>query len=277
MSTPRVSVIMPVFDAGVHLEQAVGSVMAQSFTDRELVIVDDGSRDPTTLAVLERSARLPGVSLHRTPNRGPSAARNCAIEHARGAYLLPLDADDWIAPGFLERTVPVLDADPAVGVVHTWVKLVGDHHGIWRTGPFELPALLSRCTLHVTSLFRREIWSQAGGYDASFVDSSEDWDLWIAAVANGWRGHCVPEVLAYYRRHAASRERAARRPEAVRRRMTTLVTKHRALYERHLEAAVTGLYEELMQASCALERIYRHPAVRMALTVRDLLGGRGRG
>ena len=63
--------------------------------------------------------------MHRTPNRGPAAARNLAIEHARGAYILPLDADDWLAPTFLERTVPLLDADPGVGVVHTWVGLVG--------------------------------------------------------------------------------------------------------------------------------------------------------
>src|SRR5262245_58945357 len=137
-STPRVSVIMPVFDAGHDLEQAVRSVAAQTFTDRELVIVDDGSRDPATLAVLEAIAREPGVSLHRTPNGGTSRARNLAIERARGAYLLPLDADDWLEPTFLEKTVPLLDADPTVGVVHTWVGLTGLHHGVWRTGPFAL-------------------------------------------------------------------------------------------------------------------------------------------
>jgi glycosyltransferase involved in cell wall biosynthesis len=78
-----VSVIMPVFDAGRDLEQALRSVAAQTFTDRELVIVDDGSRDPITLAVLEVAARQPGVQLHHTPNGGPSRARNLAIEHAR--------------------------------------------------------------------------------------------------------------------------------------------------------------------------------------------------
>jgi glycosyltransferase involved in cell wall biosynthesis len=273
VSAPRVSVVMPVLDAGRELEQAVRSVADQSFADRELVIVDDGSRDPTTLALLDTAARAPAVTVHRTPNRGPAAARNLAIERARGAYILPLDADDWLAPTFLERTVPVLDAEPAVGVVHTWVGLVGGHHGTWRTGPFELPALLARCTVHVTSLFRREVWQQAGGYDPRFVEASEDWDLWIGAAARGWRGHGVPEVLAYYRRGPRSRERAARQPGVARRRMQTLVAKHRALYETHLEEALGGLYEELMQTSATLERIYDHPAVRLALGLRGLLGG----
>ena len=273
MSPPRVSVVMPVFDAGRDLEQAVRSVTGQSFRDRELVIVDDGSRDPTTLALLDAAARRPGVAVHRTPNRGPAAARNLAIERARGAYILPLDADDWLEPAFLERTVPVLDAEPAIGVVHTWVGLAGEHHGTWRTGPFELPALLARCTVHVTSLYRREVWTQAGGYDPRFVEASEDWDLWISAAAQGWRGHCVPEVLAYYRRGPRSRERAARQPGVARRRMQTLVAKHRALYEAHLEEALGGLYEELMQTSSMLERIYHHPAARVALGLRGLLGG----
>jgi glycosyltransferase involved in cell wall biosynthesis len=271
-----VSVIMPVFDAGPPLEQSLRSVAAQTFMDRELVIVDDGSADPVTLTLLDAASTLPGVTLHRTSNRGPSRARNLAIERSRGAYLLPLDADDWLEPTFLERTVPVLDRDPAVGVVHTWVGLVGNHHGTWQTGPFELPALLSRCTVHVTSLFRREIWTQAGGYDPRFVEASEDWDLWISAAAAGWRGHCVPEVLAYYRRGPHSRERAAREPGVARRRMQTLVAKHRPLYESHLEDALGGLYEELMKTSSTLERIYDHPAARLALGVRTLLRGKAR-
>ncbi len=264
---------MPVFDAGRPLEQALDSVAAQTFTDRELVIVDDGSRDPTTLTLLDAAAVRPGVFLHRTPNRGPSRARNLAIEHARGAYILPLDADDWLEHSYLARTVPLLDADPGLGMVHTWVGLAGEHHGVWRTGPFTVPELLSNCTVHVTSLYRRTIWEQAGGYDPIFVDSSEDWDLWLSALEHGWRGACVPEVLAWYRRGPQSRERAARRPGVPRKRMRDMVAKHRTLYERHLEDAVAGLYEELMQAGATLERIYNHPAVRAGLAVRRLLGG----
>src|SRR5262249_59490268 len=178
------------------------------FTDRELVSLDDGSRDPTTLALLDAAAVRPGVSLHRTPNRGPSLARNLAIERARSAYLLPLDADDWLEPTFLAKTVPLLDADPGLGVVHTWVGLAGEHHGVWRTGPFAVPELLSNCTVHVTSLYRREIWGQAGGYDPIFVDSPEDWGLLLSAPQHGWRGPCGPGGVPRFPPRPPSRRQA---------------------------------------------------------------------
>jgi glycosyltransferase involved in cell wall biosynthesis len=89
--------------------------------------------------------------VRRTANRGPAAARNEALGAAAGAYVLPLDADDYLDPAFLARTVPILDAEPGVGIVHTWVGLVGGHVGTWKTGPATIPALLARCTLHVTS------------------------------------------------------------------------------------------------------------------------------
>jgi glycosyltransferase involved in cell wall biosynthesis len=268
----RVSIVMPVFNPGPYLAEALASVTAQTYRDRELVLVDDGSTDPATVAALDRAATEPGVTLHRTPNRGPAAARNLGIEHAGGAYILPLDADDFLGPTFLERTVPALDGHPELAIVHTWIALVGGHHGTWRTGPFALRDLLSRCTIHVSSLYRREVWADVGGYDPRFADTSEDWDFWLGAAARGWKGHGVPEVLASYRRSPTSRERRARAPGTSGRVMRTLVAKHRALYETHLEDAMAGLYEQLTAASLTLERVYQHPAIRLALRLRALFG-----
>ena len=270
---PRVSVVMPVYNAGRWLGQALTSVDAQTFRDFELVVVDDGSTEERTRTLLDEVARRPGVTVHRTENRGPALARNLAIERARGAYILPLDADDWLEPAFLAKTVPVLDADPGLGVVYTWVGLAGAHHGVWRTGGFTVPELLARCTLHVASLFRRELWADAGGYDPAFVESSEDWDLWLGAAARGWRGRCVPEVLVHYRRSATSREKNARQPAISARLMRTLVRKHHALYATHLEDAIVGMYQERSEVCLMLERIYDHPAVRLVGRLRALVGG----
>jgi glycosyltransferase involved in cell wall biosynthesis len=272
--TPRVSIVMPVFNAGRWLGQALASVAAQTYRDFELVLVDDGSTDARTIALLDEAARRPSVALHRTANRGPSHARNLAIERAHADLILPLDADDWLAPTFLEKTVPLLDAAPALGVAYTWVGLVGAHHGIWKTGDFTVQALLTRCTIHVASLFRRRLWADAGGYDPRFVESCEDWDLWLGAAARGWRGRCVPEVLVYYRRSATSRERHSRTPGISTRLMRTLVEKHRPLYEAHLEDAMAGMYEERAKVSLIVERIYDHPAVRALVRLRALLGAR---
>jgi glycosyltransferase involved in cell wall biosynthesis len=270
-ASPRVSVVVPVFNAGRDLERALDSVEAQTWRDLEVIVVDDGSTDPPTLGALDRACGRPGVTVHRTENRGPAAARNHAIERARGAYVLPLDADDHLAPGFLERTARVLDAEPEAAVVHTWVGLVGGHHGTWRTGEFSLAALLARCTIHVSSLYRREVWTDVGGYDPRFTDGGEDWDFWLSAAARGWKGRPVPEVLAYYRRSASSRERRARAPGVAGRVMRTLVGKHRALYQAHVEDAMAGLYEHLAATAITLERFYDNPATRLALRLRSLV------
>jgi glycosyltransferase involved in cell wall biosynthesis len=271
MSAPRVSVVIPVYDAGAYLPRALGSLDAQTYRDFEVVIVDDGSTDARTRAVLDAAGRRPNVTVHRTPNQGPARARNTAIERARGAYILPLDADDYLAPAFLARTVAVLDAEPEVGIVYTWIGLFGDHYGVWRTGGFSLEELLSRCTIHVCSLYRREVWADVGGYDPRFVESCEDWDFWLGAAARGWKARGIPEVLAYYRRAASSRERAARAPGVSANLMRNLVRKHRRLYEDHLEIALAGMYERLSSAGLMLERIYNHPAVRLAVRLRNLV------
>lgn len=270
-AVPRVSIVMPVFDAGPHLEQALASVAAQTHRDVELVIVDDGSTDPRTLAILDAAANRPGVTLHRTENRGPSAARNLAIERSRGALVLPLDADDYLAPTYLARTVPLLDADPALGIAYTWIGLVGHHHGVWRTGGFTVEELLARCTVHVCALYRREVWQDVGGYDPRFVHGGEDWDFWLTAASRGWTARAVPEVLAYYRRSASSREPRARRPGTAAEVMRTLVAKHRALYEAHLEDALAGMHEEREGVNLMLERLYDHPVVRTLGRLRALV------
>jgi glycosyltransferase involved in cell wall biosynthesis len=263
--------VIPVYNAGDYLAEALASVARQTWRDFEVVVVDDGSTDARTLAVLDAAARDPRTTVHRTPNRGPALARNFAIERARGAYVLPLDADDWLAPEFLARTVPLLDADRDLGVAYTWVGLVGGHHGVWQTGGFSLVELLSRCTIHVSSLYRRELWADVGGYDPRFVESCEDWDLWLGAAKRGWTGRGLAEVLVYYRRSATSRELGSRAPGVSTRLMRSLVEKHRDVYTTHVEEAMAGMYERLAAAGLTLERIYHHPAIRLALRLRGLV------
>jgi len=277
-TVPRVSVVVPVFNAGDLLRRALDSVAAQTYPDHELVVVDDGSTDERTVDILRDAARRPGVTLHRTPNRGPACARNLAVSQARGDYVVALDADDSLAPAFLERTVPLLEAEPDLGVAHTWVRLVGRHHGVWKTGPFALPQLLASCTLHVSSLYRRVIWEQVGGYDPQFVESCEDWDFWVSAAARGWTGRAVEEPLAFYRRTAQSRETTARLPVTSASLMRKLVAKHRDLYAAHLEEVCASMYERAALTSTLLERVYHHPVARLAVAVRGVqrrLAGRG--
>lgn len=272
MSPPAVSIVTPVFNPGAALAQTLASVRAQSFDDREHVLVDDGSTDASTRRILDEAATRPGVTVVRSENRGPATARNLAIERARGRYLLPLDADDTLDAAFLARTVPILDGDPAVGLVHTWVRLVGGHVGVWKTGPFAIPALLARCTVHVTCLFRRELVDRVGGFDPAFVETGEDWDFWIRLAAAGVVAHEVPEVLASYRRGARSRDDAARADGGSGAVMRRLLAKHRELYAAHGPEAIAALFDEVTRLGRSLQRVYANPLVRLLVQARAAMG-----
>src|SRR5579862_7046804 len=104
MTQPRVSVIVPCYNLGEYLDEAVESVLAQTYQDFEILIVDDGSTNDKTRTILSNYAR-PRTTVYRTPNRGLAAARNFLVARARGEYLCALDADDKLHPTFLEKTV----------------------------------------------------------------------------------------------------------------------------------------------------------------------------
>src|SRR5262245_35333532 len=115
-AAPRVSVVVPCFDLGRYLDEAIDSVLAQTFHDLEIVVVDDGSTDPFTCELLDRYDR-PKTQLLRQSNRGPAAARNAGIRATTGHYVCCLDADDRLLPTYLEKAIQVLQQAPDVGFV----------------------------------------------------------------------------------------------------------------------------------------------------------------
>jgi glycosyltransferase involved in cell wall biosynthesis len=206
-SAQIVSVVIPCYNMGQYIEETVASVLAQTFRAFEILIVDDGSDDPATLAVLNR---LSGgvVTLLRTGNQGVAAARNHGIQNARGIYILPLDADDLIEPDFLEKTVSIFVKNPEVGIVSCDAMLFGEVTGIRQLPDFSAERLLSENLLYVTSLFRKSDWLRAGGYRTTMKYGWEDWDFWIAVTRNRMTIKRIPEALIKYRIRHDSRDRS---------------------------------------------------------------------
>ncbi len=206
-STQTVSVVIPCYNMGQYIEETVASVLAQTFRDFEILIVDDGSDDPATLEILNR---LSGgvVTLMRTGNQGVAAARNHGIQNARGTYILPLDADDLITPDFLEKTVSFFEKNPELGIVSSDAMLFGEVTGICQLPVFSAERLLSENLLYVTSLFRKSDWQKVGGYRTVMKYGWEDWDFWIAMTRNRVIVERVPEALIKYRIRRDSRDRS---------------------------------------------------------------------
>lgn len=193
---PAVSVVVPCYDGGRFLDALMRSLARQTFRDFEIVIVDDGSRDPETLRKLE--ALRDEARVIRQPNAGPSAARNTGILAAQAAILFMLDCDDTIEPDFLAETVPLLQASPGdVGMVFSDVRLAGAESGV-STRYFNRFDLLFTNTLSSGLVMRRKAWRAAGGYDEAMRDGYEDWDFSLRLARAGFRGVRVAKPLYVY-------------------------------------------------------------------------------
>jgi glycosyltransferase involved in cell wall biosynthesis len=254
---PKVSVIVPCFNLGEYLAEAVDSALAQTCLDLEVIVVDDGSTEPRTRALLD-VFRRPRTTVLRTPNRGLAAARNHAIRHSSGKYVCALDADDRLHPTFLEKTTALLDADPSLAFASTWLQAFGSESFLWKPERCDFPRLLAECVVLTAAPVRREALEAVGGYDEQrFGEGDEDWDLWIGLVERGLRGAIVPEVLFDYRQRPGSMRRLCTRGETRLRLFGNLLEKHRQSYLRWLPEVLLLKEEEcgrLLRDNFELER-----------------------
>jgi glycosyltransferase involved in cell wall biosynthesis len=200
----KVSVIIPCFNHGEFLPEAVASVKKIQRDDIEIVVVDDGSTDEGTRKVIDG---LSGekINVIRQENLGLAAARNAAVKASQGEYILPLDADDRLRSGWMEAAIGILDSQPKVGVIYGDAQCFGTRTDRWRVGPFNSEQLLRWNFIHCSALYRRAVWEQNGGYDGSMpVQGLEDWDFWLGALEHGWEFEYLPEVFFDYRRTESS-------------------------------------------------------------------------
>jgi glycosyltransferase involved in cell wall biosynthesis len=242
---PKISVVIPCFNHGEYLDEAVDSVLAQTFQDFEIIIVDDGSDDPFTKGKLS-SYEKPCTKMVRSENQGLAAARNLGISHATGIYIFPLDADDRMDPTFLEKAAAVLDERPEVGMVYSEVEWFGTKTGKWDLPPYRFPDILLGNVIIASALFRRADWELVGGYSAEFQARWEDYDFWLSLIEHGRVPYRIPEVLFHYRQRADSMTETGRstRGAAL---YEVLFRRHRDLYVNNigfLFSRIAALEEE---------------------------------
>ncbi|MBF0590115.1 MAG: glycosyltransferase, partial [Magnetococcales bacterium] len=212
---PRLSVIIPAYNAANSILRALDSVRAQDMmAELEVVIADDGSQDGT--AELVRAQRRPGerITILTLPGQGgASRARNAAIAAARGDYIAFLDADDQWLPGKLARQMAILDAEPETTLVGSDSERVNADTGepMMRMHQNHAPQEGTEAwqrLLHInflptsTVVTRRALLLELGGFDLSMV-VGEDLDLWIRLAMRG-AVRVVPEPLSRYHDHAGS-------------------------------------------------------------------------
>jgi glycosyltransferase involved in cell wall biosynthesis len=204
---PRVSVIIPAFNAEAHIAEALQSVFAQTYEDWEIVLADDASSDRTIAIAAGFGNRVRMV--RSSTNVGPAAARNLAIAHSEAELLAFLDADDYWLPEYLTEQVDLFDSsrprETRVGLVACNALIMNpdallpatymDYTDSW--GEVTLIRLLRSNPIFASAISPRTVVDEAGGYAPGIL--AEDHDLWLRIVERGYRVVVNPRPLAVYR------------------------------------------------------------------------------
>lgn len=228
---PLVSVIVPFCNMAPWLAETLASVLASDYPNFEVVAVDDGSTDDSRRIADGFAARDSRLRVVSQPNGGVCRARNHAVAEARGEFILPVDADDLIAPTLISQAAAVLAADPEVKVVVPSGEFFGLRSGPWRLPEFSLRLLARRNMIPCSALYRRSDWERVGGYCEEII-AREDWDFWISVLKDGGRVVRLPEVGLWYRIRSNSKRIADRKLKAHVTRV--LNARHADFFEREL-------------------------------------------
>jgi glycosyltransferase involved in cell wall biosynthesis len=203
--TPQVSVIIPAYNGDRYIVQAVESVLSQTFTDLEIIVVDDGSTDSTHQVLQPYIDRIRYIYQE---NQGAAVARNLACELAQGEFLAFLDADDYFLPSKLEKQLACFEADPDLDMVQTgWLLVDETGKNISAVKPWEQAQKLDLENLILykfvrpsAMMLRRKWWKNLGGFDSK-LPPIEDLDFALRLALKGCKAVWLEEILTCYRQH----------------------------------------------------------------------------
>jgi len=202
---PKVSVVIPAYNAMSYLPLTIDSLLNQTFKDFEVIIVNDGSLDSIENWIAQIGD--PRIHLICQKNQGAAVARNTGIKHAKGEYIAFLDADDLWESTKLEKQVDLLNKNKKVGVVYCWAALINDkgeptgrifksdcHGYIWEKLTEKNVVMCGS-----TAMVRRQCFQFCGEFDPD-IKVAEDWDMWLR-IATNYPFALVSEPLVHYRQH----------------------------------------------------------------------------
>ncbi len=236
-----VGVVIPCFNDGAYLREALESLGPERARGEGMVIVNDGSTDPATLDVLA-GLRMRGFRVIDQPNQGLASARNTGWQACAQPYILFLDADNRVDPSYPVKAAAILDQEPATAVVYSDKLLFGLREGLVEQPVVTLPQLLVGNRIDACAVVRRSVLATCGGADEGMRDGYEDWELWIRLMAQGHRFHRIPEPLFHYRVREGSLLSRVDHPEIRAEVVGHVVRKHSGLFLEHARGVVSELH-----------------------------------
>jgi glycosyltransferase involved in cell wall biosynthesis len=178
---PKLSIVIPCYNSENTLEDTLESVLRQELQDWEALIINDGSPDDLEAIALKWLKKDHRFRYYKKDNGGLGTARNFGIEKALGKYILPLDSDNKVRPGFTKNAISFLENNPKVGVVYGNAMYFGDRDGLWLVKEFNFEEILIKNYIDACAIYHKTLWTEIGGYDTKMpYQGNEDWDFWLA-------------------------------------------------------------------------------------------------
>ncbi len=208
-SNSNVTVIIPCYNDGQYIIEALQSIYNQTLLPEKIIVVDDGSEAATKKILV--TINHPLVKIVYQENKGVSAARNRAVSLAETDYIANLDADDYYVPTFIEKAVTVLNQDDEIMAVSSYCRMFQKTKTIEIVKPLggKLKDFIVINNSRASAVFRRKCWEAVGGFDENMRGGYEDWEFWIAILKQGGVIHIIKEILSHYRIKQYSRDQKA--------------------------------------------------------------------
>ena len=200
-----VSVIIPVYNSELFIDETMLSVINQSYSKLEIILIDDGSMDNSGILCENWALKDNRISVWHIDNCGPSKARNFGISKATGNYILPVDSDDKIDSTYIEKAVAILQDNADIGIVYCEARLFGSVNAKWNLPKYSIREMLIRNCVFATAMFRKKDWEMVGGYADDMKWGVEDYDFWLSIISLGRKVYQISEELFFYRKHEGSR------------------------------------------------------------------------
>jgi len=229
---PIISIIIPCYNDADFIEQAVNSALNQTYSNKEIIVVDDGSDEKNKEVLKSIEPKLDRLIVQ--DNQGQSSARNTGIKASQGEFIIVLDSDDYFESKFAEKALAVINANNNARIVTCWGKRITESNfliDIYKPGGGELVQFLLQNGSFGSCMFRKSDWEMVGGYDESMKQGFEDWEFYIRLLSSGGIAYVIPEVLFNYRVRKNSTTVRANKIKYDLRRL--IFNKHQNLYHEH--------------------------------------------
>lgn len=234
----KVSVIIPCFNQGQFIDEAIDSVLIQTLQDFEIIIINDGSTENLTKDILNNYNK-PKTKVIHIKNQGVSIARNIGIKASQGEYILPLDADDKIHVDYLKEAVNILDKNKELGIVCCEAEYFGEKNGKMELSEFSLEKMLITNHIFCSAFFKKSDFDKTKGFNQNMKHGYEDWDFWLSLLELNLKVYRIPKVLFYYRIKQNSRNTAQSNDKIkYRESLQQIYLNHIELYNRYIESPI---------------------------------------